>query len=106
MNAKETAINRWNELKAQGSQHYKTGGVEPIDLYRALGIFRHFALASIIKYASRNVAGGPGADPVRGKDMDKIIHYARLLKADAIEGDFERLNGKHNKTAGRSQENN
>ena len=40
----------WNELKKQGSDHYKTdGGIEPIDLYRDAGMFRHFAICSIIK---------------------------------------------------------
>lgn len=77
----------WNELKAQGSQHYKTGHVEPIDLYRDAGAFRHFALCSIIKYAYRNISGGPAADPVRSKDLDKIIHYSELLKASV--SDYE-----------------
>jgi hypothetical protein len=30
-----TEIKSWETLKQEGSQHYKTGGVEPIDLYRA-----------------------------------------------------------------------
>lgn len=57
-----------------GSDHYKTGGVEPIDLYKAGGMFRHFALCCIIKYAFRN------RDKVNERDMDKIIHYAKMLK--------------------------
>ena len=71
----------WDELKSRGSLHYRTWGVQPIDLYRDLGILRPFALASIIKYAARNVGNGPDADPVSNRDMDKIIHYAELLKA-------------------------
>ncbi len=71
----------WDELKARGAGHYKTGGVEPIDLYRSLGIFRDFALASIIKYASRNVSHGSDANPVKRSDMEKIKHYADLLSA-------------------------
>jgi len=71
----------WEELKQQGSKHYKTGGIEPIDLYRELGIFRGFALSSIIKYAARNVGKGPDENPVSTKDMQKIIHYAELLIA-------------------------
>jgi hypothetical protein len=68
----------WGELKQQGSQHYKSGSVEPIDLYRDAGAFRDFALCSIIKYAYRNI-GGSG--PVSVKDMGKVIHYAELLMA-------------------------
>jgi hypothetical protein len=71
----------WEELKQQGSSHYKTGGIEPIDLYRELGIFRGFALASIIKYAARNAPKGLDENPVSTKDMQKIIHYAELLIA-------------------------
>jgi len=71
----------WDELKAQGSFHYRTGGVQPIDLYRDLGIFQDFAIGSIIKYASRNIACGPDAPPVKTSDMRKIIHYAELLIA-------------------------
>jgi hypothetical protein len=71
----------WDELKARGSLHYRTDGVQPIDLYRDLGIFRPFALASIIKYATRNVGGGPYENPVSARDMMKIIHYAELLIA-------------------------
>jgi hypothetical protein len=70
----------WDELKKGGSEHYKTGGVEPIDLYRAKGILKSFGLGSITKYAARNM------DQYRGdekfiEDMNKIIHYAELLKA-------------------------
>jgi hypothetical protein len=71
----------WDELKAQGSGHYKSGGIEPIDLYRDAGAFRDFALCSIIKYAFRNISHGPDANPVRRNDMEKIKHYADLLSA-------------------------
>lgn len=83
--AKEEAIIKmpqWDALKAQGSAHYKTGGVEPVDLYRDGGMFRHFALCSIIKYAFRNRNAD---EPVKQKDMDKIIDYAMKLKADGRE---------------------
>lgn len=68
----------WEELKQQGSNHYKTGEIEPIDLYRSAGTFRHFAIDSIIKYAYRN---SNNEDPVNIKDMNKIIHFAELLIA-------------------------
>ncbi len=71
----------WEEIKQMGSSHYKTGGVECIDLYRSLGGLRAFAVCSIIKYASRNAGSGyKESDPVSVKDMGKIIHYAEILK--------------------------
>jgi hypothetical protein len=91
MSAKEEALRNidaeklldWVELKKQGSEHYKTdGGVQPIDLYKSMGIFRGFAIASIIKYAARNAGTGrPEDNPVSVKDMTKIKHYADLLMA-------------------------
>jgi hypothetical protein len=74
------AIKTWEEIKQGGSEHYKLGGIEPIDLYLSLGALRAFAICSIIKYASRNMGIGEEADPVSNKDMDKIIHYAEMLK--------------------------
>jgi len=73
------SVKSWQDLKRQGSDHYKTGTIEPIDLYLSLGIFRPFALASIIKYASRNT--GTDGRLVSERDMRKIIHYAELLIA-------------------------
>jgi hypothetical protein len=81
MTCKEKALNQveWNDLKSQGSEHYKTGGVEPIDLYVAGGIFKQFSIASIIKYAfrSRDLKD----TDLFIKNMDKIIDYAQKLKA-------------------------
>jgi hypothetical protein len=76
----------WDELKKQGSVHYKGGGIEPIDLYRDAGMFRDFAICSIIKYAYRNCDKGVTGDPVRVRDMEKIIHYAELLIAGCGDG--------------------
>lgn len=75
----------WEKLRADGSDHYKTAGVEPIDLYRDAGMFRDFALCSIIKYAFRNRDAGRA---VKSKDIAKIIDYAQKL--DAAYGDGER----------------
>jgi hypothetical protein len=77
--------NNWNELKLNGSDHYKTtSGVEPVDLYRAGGMFTHFALCSIIKYAFRS-RGLESEDIVLfNKNMDKIIDYAQKLKASIV----------------------
>ena len=64
--------------KEKGSSHYKSGKVEPIDLYKAGGMFQDFALCSIIKYAFRNRKYIK--TQVSPSDMDKIIHYAEILK--------------------------
>jgi len=61
---------KWYQIKRKGSKHYKTGGVEVIDLLKAGGILQDFARGSIIKYAYRNRPG----------DIDKIMHYAEMLK--------------------------
>lgn len=66
----------WEELKQRGSEHYKTGEIEPIDLYRSAGMLRHFALGNIIKYAFRNA---DLSKPINIKDIEKVIHYAQLL---------------------------
>ena len=73
-------------LKEKGSDHYKTGGVEPIDLLRSGGILRDFAVGNIIKYAFRNRS--QTGNPISVSDMDKIIHYAEMLKALA-KGEWE-----------------
>ena len=70
----------WEETKRNGSEHYKTGGVEPVDLYRALGAFQPFALCSIIKYAARCIKRGASVS-----DLDKIIDYATKVRATIIE---------------------
>lgn len=71
-------MNSWDILKFYGgSEHYKTGSAEPIDLYRAKGVFKPFALCSIMKYAVRNMD-----KELSTADMGKIIHYAKLLLAE------------------------
>lgn len=66
--------------KKKGSQHYKTGKVEPIDLYKSGMMFQDFALCSIIKYAFRNRRAA--GKLISSSDMDKIIHYAEILKGE------------------------
>jgi len=69
----------WQQLKLEGSGHYKTGTVEPIDLYKSKGVFKPFALANIAKYSCRNMNEDRETFI---KDMVKIIHYAELLIAE------------------------
>lgn len=72
----------WEELKQQGSSHYRTDGVQPVDLYRDLGVFRNWALVEICQHAIRNLGTGkPEDSPVSNKDMRKIIDYAEKLMA-------------------------
>jgi len=66
------------DVKRKGSDHYKTGGVEPFDLLESGGILRDFAIGNIIKYAFRNRS--QLGRPISKSDMDKIIHYAEVLK--------------------------
>lgn len=39
--------------QTEGNEHYKEGGIEPIDLMVAKGIFEDYALGNIVKYATR-----------------------------------------------------
>lgn len=82
---REHSFLNWEALKKDGSDHYKTGGVEPVDLYQAGGMLRDFALCSIMKYAFRNRAE-TGRD-LNPKDLDKIIDYAQKLKATCTAGE-------------------
>ena len=72
----------WERLKQQGSEHYRTAGVQPIDLYRdtvpheSLSVFAVKALSDCIKYAHRQLTRG-----YLETDTEKMIHYLQLLKA-------------------------
>ena len=74
----------WMQLKEKGSLHYKSGKIEPIDLYKDGGILRDFAIGNIIKYAFRNRVD-IGKD-INISDIEKIKHYADMLIASANEG--------------------
>jgi hypothetical protein len=65
-----------------GSDHYKTGGVEPIDLYAAAGNDKlaAFCLCSIIKYAFRQM----NAKGVNEADLKKIETYAAILREKVL----------------------
>jgi len=79
----ESIERSWDALKKNGSGHYKSGLVEPIDLYRSGGILQPFAIGCIIKYAFRQ------KEALSVSDCDKIIHYAEMLKCLALEKDKE-----------------
>ena len=67
----------WEECKLEGSSHYKSGAAEPIDVMKAKGTFKPFALGSIQKYAVRNMD-----KELNPNDIVKIIHYCELLLAE------------------------
>lgn len=69
-----------NEWHTNGSDHYKTGSIEPIDLYKSGGMFQDYALTSIIKYAFRNRASVGVVDYKKALlDMKKIKDLADKL---------------------------
>lgn len=71
----------WEKLKIDGSQHYKTGGVECVDLYRSGKMFRDWAMGNIIGYAfrcRREFGREPG---LVAQDMRKIIDIANKMIA-------------------------
>jgi hypothetical protein len=74
-------MTKWDRLKERGELHYRNGDgpIQPIDLMRSIGIFKNFALGSIIKYAvrSRDIDG-----ELFQRNMSKVIHYAQLLMAE------------------------
>ncbi len=70
----------WSKVKEKGNNLYKAGSIEPIDLIRSGGLLWDFARGNIIKYAFRLAEGRPAID--KKADLDKIIHYAEMLKAE------------------------
>ena len=56
----------------QGSDHYKQGGVEPMDLIIASGMGLDFCRGNIIKYAARHKVTGNVQDLVKVRDYADI----------------------------------
>ena len=73
---------KWLAAKQKGSTHYKTGTIEPVDLYAnirphvSLSGMEIFSLLCIIKYAFRQATTG-----LTSKDLGKIAHYVDFLDA-------------------------
>lgn len=75
-------MDEWEtSIKQSGSNHYKTGSVELIDLFKQVKPHADFtalevkALCDIMKYSFRMLTT-KGRDP---KDCEKIQHYAQML---------------------------
>lgn len=72
-------LSAWDKAKRRGSNHYKTKGVEPIDLFKA--IVPHPSLTAMevkaytdnIKYSFRMLTTGSN-----DRDIGKILHYTEL----------------------------
>jgi hypothetical protein len=57
----------------EGSDHYKYGGVEPLDLMISKGVVEDFCIGNIIKYACRFKVGH------NLEDLKKVSDYAHIL---------------------------
>ncbi|OPY78273.1 MAG: hypothetical protein A4E65_02296 [Syntrophorhabdus sp. PtaU1.Bin153] len=74
-------MDTWDLIKQKGSEHYKTGGIEPIDLFRDIKphpthtALTVKALTDTIKYAYRMLSRG-----VNHQDCDKITHYVDMCR--------------------------
>lgn len=67
------SINSQSALSRQvGGDHYKTLAIQPIEYTLANNL--GFCEGNIVKYITRYAAKGGAAD------IDKVIHYAQLLK--------------------------
>lgn len=88
---KSGSVDTWTCVKKSGSSHYKSRGVEPLDLYKSGGMLRDYVITSIIKYAFRNRREVCARISI--SDMEKIKHEADILIAEATSS-----NGKTKKT--------
>lgn len=91
-------MDNWEELKKKGAEHYKLGGLEPIDLFRHMAVDGSasvlwiFSICSIIKYAARNLY----PEEKCKSDLRKIIHYAEIALAIKEEADAQEETQKAN----------
>lgn len=83
---KRKTLPTWKELKQRGTAHYKTKGVELIDLYRAatpsnkLTALQIKGLTDIMKYAYRMLVNG-----VNESDCEKIKHWIDMVLFNHLE---------------------
>jgi len=72
----------WDELKKEGSAHYKDGDAQMIDIYKQKGTFTPWAINEGTQHFQRNA---PEKRDCFVEDMVKLIHYAKLLIAEHLE---------------------
>ena len=59
--------------QTEGSEHYKDGGLEPLDLLIAKGLIEDFCIGNMVKYAVR-------FKKTRNKDdLKKVADYTHIL---------------------------
>lgn len=84
-------IKTWEEIKEMGQKHYKTGGVEQIDLFKADGSLHDWCINEIRAKAARNIKSRHTEFAKFIEDMDEIIHSAEMLKTMKADQEEERL---------------
>lgn len=74
-------IPTWKDIKKDGQPAFKTGEVEPIDLYKAGNILHDGLVWNMIKlaYRSRRELNISLEDMVH--NMTEVIHYANIMLA-------------------------
>ena len=68
----------------EGSDHYKEGGVEPIDLLIAKGLIEDFCIGNMIKYATRFKTTRNLVDLKKVSDYSHILCGVELAKPEAV----------------------
>jgi len=68
----------WEDIKKDGSGHYRLGETQPIDLYKTMApdAFRHWIMLEIVQHILRNITV-PGNNYFN--DLSKIRHYVEML---------------------------
>lgn len=72
----------WEQLKLEGSTHYKKGDAQMIDIYKQDGTFTAWAINEGTQHLRRNA---PVKRDCFVEDMVKTIHYCELLIAEHLE---------------------
>lgn len=84
------AFKTWDELKKEGSSHYKDGEAQLIDIYRQKGTFKPWAVNEVTQHVQRN---SPVTRDCYFQDLIKSKHYIELLMAEYIEKTTEKTFG-------------
>jgi hypothetical protein len=71
---------KWVEIKKSGSNHYKTGELEMIDLYKSEGTLQDWAINEARHHMARNLSKLNTLGTHKCvNDMEKVIHYAEII---------------------------
>lgn len=65
--------------QTEGSNHYKEGGIEPLDLMMAKGVIEDFCIGNMIKYATRFKVTR------KLDDLKKVSDYAHIMAGMELE---------------------